>query len=55
MAQYAGGHDSETVTVRQFNVRAIYVAKPVFGLRLVGGEGVRRGGVVHGKVLKFQK
>ena len=32
----------------------LYLAKPVFGLRLVGG-GVRRGGVVHGKVLKFQK
>ena len=43
MAQYAGGHDSET-TVRQFNVRAIYVAKPVFGLRLVGGRGSGGGG-----------
>ena len=30
---------------------SIYLAKPVFGLRLVGGGG----GVVHGKVLKFQK
>ena len=30
---------------------------PVFGLRLVGGgpEGETEGGVVHGKVLKFQK
>ena len=32
----------------------IYFAKPVFGLRLVGG-GPEGGGVVHGKVLKFQK
>ena len=30
MAQYAGGHDSETVTVRQFNVRAMYA---IFALR----------------------
>ena len=36
-----------------------YVAKPVFGLRLVGGGSGGGngggGGVVHGKVLKFQK
>ena len=31
--------------------RSIYLELPVFGLRLVGGSG---GGVVHGKVLKFQ-
>ena len=31
----------------------LLLAKPVFGLRLVGGGS--GGGVVHGKVLKFQK
>ena len=37
--------------------RLIYIELPVFGLRLVGGgpEGETEGGVVHGKVLKFQK
>ena len=30
-----------------------YLELPVFGLRLVGGG--PEGGVVHGKVLKFQK